>query len=111
MTGGKILLTRYDGYMRSVVPEGSLHKFSWADVNNDAVVNILDIASAALKFGLPDPYWNTGENPLAPNVGADAARVDIAELATVAVYFDQSLTRPYSPSTLVGLDPDIDPFF
>jgi ABC-type oligopeptide transport system substrate-binding subunit len=108
---GKVVFTRYDGYMRAVVPEGSLHRFSWADVNNDAKVDILDIASAAFSFGLADPYWNTGQNPQAPSVGVDPTKVDIGELATVAFYFGHSLTKPSAPSQLNGLDPDIDPFF
>ncbi|HEY4822208.1 MAG TPA: ABC transporter substrate-binding protein [Candidatus Bathyarchaeia archaeon] len=109
--GGKVVLSRYDGYMRAVVLESSLHKFSWADRNNDAKVDILDIADAAIHFGSPDAYWNTGQNILAPAVGTDNSRVDIGELATVASYFEHGLMKPFTPSQLVGLDPDIDPFF
>ena len=111
--GGRIILTAYDGYMRGRpgVADTPLHRFSWSDVDNDGGVNILDIAAAALRFGLPDAYWNSGQNPMAPNVGTDASRVDIGELATVAFYFDHSLTRPFALSALTGLDPDIDPFY
>jgi ABC-type transport system substrate-binding protein len=109
--GGKITLTRYEGYMRASVRESSLHKFSWADKNNDGKVDILDIADAAFRFGLVDTYWNSGQNTLAPAVGTDSSKVDIGELATVAFYFEHRLTGPFSPSELVGLDPQIDPFF
>ena len=111
--GGKVILEANDDYYRGRpgVADSNLHRFSWADRNNDANVDILDIADAALRFGLPDAYWNSGENILAPDVGTDPSKVDIGELATVAFYFDQGLTSPFSPSRLVGLDPDIDPFF
>jgi len=111
--GGRIILTAYDGYHRGRpgVAGSSLHKFSWADKNNDAQVDILDIADAAIHFGAPDQYWNSGQNLLAPPVGTDAARVDIGELATVAFYFEHDLTAPYTLSQLTSLDPDIDPFF
>ncbi len=109
----KIILSAYDGYMRGRpgVLNSSLHKLSWADKDNDGVVNILDVADAALHFGQPDPYWNTGQNPQAPNVGTDPNVVDIGEIATVAFYFDHGTTAPFLPSQLTGLDPCIDPFF
>ncbi len=111
---GKIILTSFDGYSRGRpgLADSSIHKFSWADANNDGLVNILDIAGVALQFGLSDAYWNTGENPAAPqSVGTDPSRVDIAEIATVAFYFDHGLVRPFTVSSTVGLNPDIDPFF
>ncbi len=111
--GGKLIFTANDGYFRGRpgVLNSNLNKFSWADKNNDGVVNILDVADAALHFGQPDPYWNSGQNPMAPSVGTDPSVVDIGELATVVFYFDQRLTAPFTPSQLTGLDPCIDPFF
>ncbi len=111
--GGKVKLVAYDRYMRGRpgIPNSSLHKLSWADRNNDGVVNILDVADAALHFGQPDSYWNTGQNPQAPSVGTDPNVVDIGEIATVAFYFDHGTTAPFLPSQLTGLDPCIDPFF
>jgi hypothetical protein len=114
--GGKIVLKAYNAYMRCCpgLQNSSLHKFSWADRNNDGIVNILDIADVAFSFGKPDPYWNTGQNPLAPNVGTDPAVVDIGEIATVAFYFSHGLfnnNQGLTSSTITGLDPCIDPFF
>jgi ABC-type oligopeptide transport system substrate-binding subunit len=111
--GGKIVLHQFRSYMRccSDSVNTSLGRFSWADRNNDGIVSILDMADVAFHFGQPDPYWNTGQNPLAPNVGTDPNVVDIGEVATVAAYFGHGLTNPLSPSQLVGLDPCINPFF
>ncbi len=111
---GKIILTAYDGYARGRpgVNSSPLNVFSWADKNNDGKVDIVDIADVALHFGGPDQYWNTGQNPAAPQtIGTDASRVDIGEVANVAFYFEHGLVKPFSPSQVVGLDPDIDPFF
>ena len=82
----------------------SLYKLSWADKNNDGVVNILDLADAAVRFGTPDPYW------VNPNI-APGTYVNIQVLATVAFYFGHGTTSPFLPSQLTGLDPQIDPFF
>jgi hypothetical protein len=105
-TNGKFLLTRYDGFARCCPDDtpSSLYKLSWADVNNDGVINILDLASAAVRFGQPDPYW---VNPII----APGATVNIQDLATVAFYFGHGTTYPFKPSQLTGLDPQIDPFF
>ncbi len=111
--GGKILLTAYDNYMRGTpgVAETSLHKLSWADRNNDGRVDIVDIADIALHFGMTHVYWNTGQNPAAPqSIGVDPTKVDISEIATVAIYFDHGVTSPFPPGALVGLG-DMDPFF
>src|SRR5258708_28156249 len=87
-------------------------KFSWADKNNDGIVNILDMADVAFHFGQPDPYWNTGQNPLAPNVGTDPAVVDIAAIATAAFYFGHAPfnnNQRLTSSTITRLDPSINP--
>lgn len=111
--GGKITLHRNHSYMRCCadVPNTSLHRLSWADKNNDGVVNILDVADIAFHFGQGDIYWNTASNSLAPNVGTDPAKVDIGEVATVAFYFGSGIQTPFSPSQLNALDPQIDPYF
>jgi hypothetical protein len=103
---GKFLLTRNDGFARCCpdVTSSSLYKLSWADKNNDGVVNILDLADAAVHFGTADPYWVNS------NI-AQGTTVNIQDLATVAFYFGHGTTYPFQPSRLTGLDPQIDPFF
>jgi hypothetical protein len=103
--GGKILLQANTNYMRGPANlQGSnLQKLSWADANDDGVVNILDLASAAVHFGQADSYW---VNP----VVAPGSIVNIQDLATVAFYFGHGLTSPFPPSQLVALDPQLDPF-
>ncbi len=105
-TGGKVLLVRYDGFSRCCPDDTSsgLYRLSWADKNNDGVVNILDVADAALHFGQPDPYWVNSN--IAPG-----STVNIQDLAVVAFYFGHGTTFPFRPSQLTGLDPQIDPFF
>jgi len=107
--GGKWLLTRNTNYVRccpsgATATSSSLYKISYADKNNDGVVNILDLADAAVHFGQPDPYWVNSN--IAPGT-----TVNIQDLATVAFYFGHGITSPFSPSSLVGVDPQIDPFF
>ena len=111
--GGSITLNRNRNYMRCCadVPNTSLHKLSWADRNNDGIVNILDVADIAFHFGQADTYWNTGQSSLAPNVGTDPAVVDIGEVATVAFYFGAGVQTPFTPSQVNALDPQIDPYF
>jgi hypothetical protein len=105
-TNGKIYLTRSESFVGCCPDDTSsnLYKLSWADANNDGVINILDLASAAVRFGQPDPYW------VNPNI-AIGTTVNIQDLATVAFYFGHGTTYPFSPSQLTGLDPQIDPFF
>ena len=81
-----------------------MYKLSYADRNNDGVVNILDLADVASHFGTADPYW------VNPNI-ASGTTVGAVDLATVAIYFGTGLTTPFSPSTLFEVDPQIDPFF
>ncbi len=104
--GGRVLLTVNPNYMRGPanLQGSSLHKLSWADKNDDGVVNILDIGDAALHFGSYDPYW---DNPL---FGTTPGVVDIGELSTIAFYFDHGTTTPFRPSQLTALDPQVDPF-
>jgi hypothetical protein len=104
--GGQILLVRNDGFVRCCPDDtsSSLYKLSWADKNNDGVVNILDLADVAVHFGTADPYWVNS------NI-AQGTTVNIQDLATVAFYFGHGTTYPFKPSQLTGLDPQIDPFF
>ena len=106
--GSRSLLTRYTGYQRylqSFATTRYLYTISWADKNNDGIVNILDLADVALAYGTADPYW------VNPNIVPIATTVGLAHLATVAIHWDEGIERPYTPSTLVGVDPCIDPFF
>ena len=82
----------------------SLYKISYADFNNDGVVNILDLAAVASAFGTADPYWVNSN--IAPG-----STVNAEDLATVAIYFGHGITYPYTPQTLANVDPQIDPFF
>lgn len=104
--GGKIMLKANPTYMRG--PRGlqgtSLQGLSWADRNNDGVVNILDVADVAFHFGMSDPYW---DHPL---YGVQVGVVDIGEVSTVAFYFGHGTTTPFTTSQLASLDPQIDPF-
>jgi ABC-type transport system substrate-binding protein len=112
--GGRIRLTRFTDFQRGLpgVAETSLHKYGWADKNNDGKVDLLDIADAAFSFNQANAYWNTGQNLAAPQtVGVNPAVVDIGEIALIAFYFDHGLTKPFLPGSLNNLDPDIDPFF
>ncbi len=110
-----VILKRYDttitsrGFHRCCpnVQASSLQKVSWADINDDGIVNILDIASAALVFGQFDKYWTHplfGCSPLS----------DICGIALLASYYGTGLTCPFcgtvAPPPLTGLDPQIDPF-
>ena len=105
-TGSQISLTRNTGYMRCCPddPTSNLYKFSYADVRNLGRVDILSIASVASKFGQPDPYWVNSN--IAPGT-----TVNIEDVAVVAFYFGNGITRPFTPSQLTYLDPQIDPFF
>ena len=83
----------------------SLYKLSYADHNNDGVVNILDLADVASNFGTSNAYWCN------PNIACTNGVVGAVNLATVAIYFGHGITTPYTPQTLVQVDPQIDPFF
>jgi hypothetical protein len=106
ITGDKIVLSRYNDYMRCCPddPTSNLYKFSYADVNNLGRVDIVDVASVASRFAQADPYWVNSN--IAPGT-----TVNIGDVATVAFYFGNGITRPFTPSQLTGLDPQMDPFF
>ncbi|HEX4922288.1 MAG TPA: ABC transporter substrate-binding protein, partial [Candidatus Bathyarchaeia archaeon] len=121
--GGRILLQRNSLYLRCC-PSGtgatssSLYKLSYADKNNDGVVNIQDLASTAACFGLTagasnaictsadSTYWvNSNISP--------GPAVNINDLATVAFYFSGgavSFAGNSVLSSMTGIDPQIDPF-
>jgi hypothetical protein len=103
--GAKMLLSANPSYMRGPtnLQGSSLQKFSWADRTDDGVVNILDLADAAAHFGTTDPYWTN------PTISTGLT-VNIQDLATVAFYFGHGVTTPFSPSQLMGLDPQVDPY-
>jgi ABC-type transport system substrate-binding protein len=104
--GDQLLLTRYNNFVRCCPDDTSsgLYKLSWADKYNIGVVNILDLASVASRYGQIDPYWVNSNIAPGPTVNA-------VDLATVAIYFGHGITYPFLPSQLTDLDPQIDPFF
>jgi len=125
--GGRLLLNRYLGAIRCCpnVPNTSLHKFMWADRNNDWVVTDsgtgeLDNPSTpegvqpCLNMSTADClYWDSFSNTCAPNVGTTNGVVDIGEVVTAFADKDHIL----APQNLVnvdltttGLDPGEDPF-
>jgi hypothetical protein len=114
--GGRVLLTANPDYMRGPTRLiGSKYQlFSWADEANTGTVDINDLAKAAVDFcknpavfpgpGCPaDAYFG---NPLLGVPG----QVNINDIATIATYFDVSLTSPIAPAQLLNLDPVIDYF-
>src|SRR5207245_6381261 len=90
----------------------SLQKESWADVNDDGVVNILDASNAAFFFDTANSYWAHPQYSCSPT----ASIVDICVISAMLVNFDQGLTAQFggnmvNPSTeLNSLDPQIDPY-
>jgi len=107
---GKILFSE-NTFMARCCPTGSsatsssLYKLSYSDHNNDGAVNILDLADVASNYGTNNAYWcNT-------NIACTNGVVGAVNLATVAIYFGHGLTTPFTPSTLVLTDPQVDPFF
>ena len=129
--GGRILLQRNSLYLRCC-PSGtgatgsSLYKESYADANNDGIVNIQDLSSVAACFGLlagesgplctsaQSGYWVNGNiQPGCPQQPFCSGAVDITVLATVAFYFGAGVTNYGGASVLssmTGIDPQIDPF-
>ncbi|OLD05207.1 MAG: hypothetical protein AUJ07_01950 [Crenarchaeota archaeon 13_1_40CM_3_53_5] len=104
--GGTISLTRYTQYHRCCpnIQRTPLHGMSWADRNNDGVVNILDIADAARHFGRPDWYWDSRL------FGTTKGVVDIGEIATIASLLGSGVTGPFTPVALTSMDQAIDPY-
>jgi hypothetical protein len=113
--GTQFLLTRHDSFTRCCpdATSSSFYKLSWADKNNNGVVDILDLADVAVHFGTPDRYWSclglVDICPICPTCPGPG--VTIRDLATVAFYFGHGTTYPFLPSKLTGLDPQIDPFY
>jgi hypothetical protein len=109
-TDGQIFLSENTNFVRCC-PNGpsattsSLYRVSYSDFNNDGVVDILDLANVASHFGQPDTYWCN------PNIACNNGLVGVVDLATVAISFGEGTTYPYTPQTLVQVDPQIDPFF
>jgi len=109
-TDGQIFLSENTNFVRCC-PNGplattsSLYKISYADHNNDGVVNILDLADVASNYGTSNSYWCN------PNIACTDGLVGAVNLATVAIYFGHGITTPYTPQTLVLVDPQTDPFF
>ncbi len=105
--GGQFFLASYGlGFVRCCpnVDGSSLQAISWADKNDDGSVNILDIADAALYYGIDHGYWDH------PIFGVTDGIVDIGEISTIAFYFDHGITKPFTPTALTSIDPKIDPF-
>jgi ABC-type transport system substrate-binding protein len=114
----RVLLTANENYMRG--PSGfldlgaanSLAKSSWADVNKDGIVNILDVSNAAFFFDSANTYWAH------PNYSctSTATIVDVCDMAALVVLFDTGITAPFGgtnvdPSTqLQGLAKQIDSY-
>ena len=69
------------------------------------MVNILDLADVASNYGTSNAYWCNA------NIACTGGLVGAVNLATVAIYFGHGITTPFTPSTLVQVDPQIDPFF
>ena len=90
----------------------SLQKASWADVNDDGVVNILDASNAAFFFDRPSSYWAHPQY----SCSSTANIVDVCVISALLVNFDQGLTAPFggnnvNPSSqLDSLDSQIDPY-
>jgi len=118
----------------------SLQKLSWTDgepqsLAGDGQMDLIDIAAAAVCFGMPPITGNACTPELAayydhPLFGVFPDKIDIGEIATMAFYFEYGITVPYcmpSPdplctSPLSGsgglittsacgcMDPSFDPF-
>jgi len=121
--GGRILLQNNSLYDRCC-PTGpgaagsSLYKESYADANNDGIVNIQDLAAAAACFGIASgatgPLCTAAQSSywVNPNI-APGSTVNISDLATVAFYFGTGTTNYGGASvfsSMTGIDPQIDPF-
>jgi hypothetical protein len=89
-----------------------LQKQSWADYNDDGVVNILDASNAAFFFGSSSLYWGHPQYACSPT----ATTVDICVVSAIVLFFNEGLTAPFggtniNPSTQLSmLDPQIDPY-
>ncbi len=112
--GGRFLLTKFDlsasnrliQYVRSTGDwpasnSGNFQVFSWADANNDARIDILDVATIAICFDHAPTgscaVWNTP-------FGTDPNKVDIGELAEVATRFEETWVGPFQWTQLNDID-------
>jgi hypothetical protein len=110
----RALLSANINYMRGMRggQGNSLQKQSWADYNDDGIVNILDASNAAFFFDSTNSYWSHPQYTCGPT----ATKVDICVMSALLVYFDEGLTTPFggnnfNPSAqLNALDPQIDPY-
>src|SRR6266567_1597334 len=109
-TDGTVRLTENTNFVRCC-PNGpsattsSLYKISYADFHNTGIVDITDLANVASSLGTNNAYWCN------VNIACTNGLVGAVDLATVAIYFGHGITYPYTPQTLVQVDPQIDPFF
>ena len=109
-TDGTVRLTENTNFVRCC-PSGpsatssSLYKISYADFHNTGIVDITDLANVASNLGTNNAYWCN------VNIACTNGLVGAVNLATVAIYFGHGITYPYTPQTLVQVDPQIDPFF
>jgi len=96
----------------------SLYKESYADQNNDGIVNIQDLAASAACFGIASgatgPLCTAAQSSYWVNSNiAPGSTVNISDLATVAFYFGAGTTNYGGASVLssmTGIDRQIDPF-
>jgi len=110
----RVLLQANTNYMRGLRggQANSLQKQSWADFNDDGIVNILDASNAAFSFNTSNLYWAHPQYACSPT----ASVVDICVMSALVVFFNEGLTTPFggantNPSTQLNiLDPQVDPY-
>jgi len=114
--GGRVALTENALFERGPagLQDSKYQKFTWADKFGAGLVNIADLADAALHFKHYDPYWAhpsysstlTGTSSC-PAAGDPAGLncVDIGVIATIASYIGIGAVAPVSLSASTGLDP------
>jgi hypothetical protein len=117
--GGRVKLTASPSFERGpVANQGSKYqKLSWSDKFDTGLVNIADLADAALHFKHYDAYW---ASPLYSSTATCSATggpgtgslqcVDIGVIATIASYIGIGAVAPVSLGASTGLDPNIDHF-
>jgi hypothetical protein len=93
--GGKLLLTKFQGYHRGPVAQQSskYHKFSYGDKFNTGLVTIADISDAAIHNKHYDPYWSS---PLFSSSPA------LCQPLTTNVVATDSLGNPTGSPTISG---------
>jgi hypothetical protein len=112
----RVLLNAFENYMRG--PSGfldlgaanSLQKASWADFNQDGIVNILDVSNAAFFFDSVNAYW---AHP-SYSCTSTATIVDVCDLSALVVLFDTGNTAPFGganvPPQLANIAPQLNTF-